>query len=106
MDFSKYHFLRHRDASDSQYASSRYCMDTKEGNVVCISVMLHIMAQASCRRSPFRRAWSKSGWEINKGNQKLHREERKNKIRDVRMRSLNLIQEEANGEKAIDATSW
>lgn len=46
MDFSKYHFLTHRDAGDRQYAGSRYCMDTKEGNVGSVSGMLHIMAQS------------------------------------------------------------
>lgn len=53
MDFSKYHFLTHGDASDRQCTGSRYCMDTKEGNVGCMSGMLHITAQSQPQKKSF-----------------------------------------------------
>lgn len=71
-------------------------MDTKEGNVGCISRMLHITAQSQPQEKCLRDARSQNGREIRKGNQKLNGKERKDKAREVRMKSLNLIQEEAN----------
>lgn len=87
-------------------------MDKKKGNVERISGMMHIIiqnqkcTQNSTQQSVFETAWSKSGQDTRKNDQKLNRKERKDRVRDLRMRNSNLIQEEANREKVIDITSW